>query len=247
MGMNTLVVVPTYLEAENIEEFLQRVRAAVAAADVLVVDDGSPDGTADLATAVGRQLGNIEVLRRSGKSGLGAAYRAGFALGLERAYDTLVEIDADLSHDPGSLPTMLRALEQGADLVIGSRYVPGGDIPDWPRHRHAISRWGNRYAAFVLGLRVHDATAGYRAYRAAALKDADYETTSATGYAFQIELAYRISRAGGAITEVPIVFVDRTRGKSKMSLRIAIEAMLLVTWWAIRDRVLRRRPAATKA
>ena len=244
--MRTLIVVPTYLEAENIEEMLDRVRAAVPDADVVVVDDGSPDGTADLATAKGSELGQIEVIRRSAKGGLGAAYRVGFRWGLERGYDVLVEIDADLSHDPDALPTLLGTLDRGADLVIGSRYVPGGSVPGWPAHRRALSRWGNRYSGFVLGMGVRDATSGYRAYRRSALEGAHYDATSATGYAFQIELAYRIARRGNSVVEIPIVFVDRTRGKSKMSPRIAVEAIGLVTWWALRDRVLRRGSRASR-
>jgi len=239
-SMRALIVVPTYFEAENIVEFLRRARAAAPSADILVVDDHSDDGTAELAEQQGRELGQISVLRRPGKGGLGGAYRAGFARGLQYGYDVLVEIDADLSHDPDALPQMLRALETGADLVIGSRYIPGGAIPEWSWHRRALSRWGNRYAAFVLGLDVTDATSGYRGFRADALQRADYQSTKATGYGFQIELAYRVGRNGGAIAEVPIVFTDRVRGHSKMSGSIALEAMLLVTWWAVRDRIFRR-------
>ncbi|MGH9031297.1 MAG: glycosyltransferase, partial [Acidimicrobiia bacterium] len=159
-----LVVTPTYIEAENIEEFLRRARAAVPDADVLVVDDNSPDGTADIAERVGAELGRVEVLRRPRKAGLGTAYRAGFTVGIERGYDLLVQIDADLSHDPAALPTLLRELDQGADLAIGSRYVAGGSIPHWPWFRRALSRYGNRYASFVLGTGIADGTSGYRAY-----------------------------------------------------------------------------------
>jgi dolichol-phosphate mannosyltransferase len=237
----TLVVTPTFLEAENIEEFLRRLRAAVPDADVLVVDDNSPDRTANLAEAAGRELGRVEVLRRPTKTGLGTAYRAGFTVGAERGYDVLVQIDADLSHDPRALPSLLRALDDGADLAIGSRYVPGGSIPHWPWLRRGLSRYGNRYAGFVLGTDVADATSGYRAYRADTLKAIDFATTRAKGYGFQIETAYRVSRWGGRIAEVPITFTDRVRGHSKMTWRIAAEELSLVTWWGARDRWSRRR------
>ncbi len=232
----TLVVSPTYMEAENIEEFLRRVRAAVPAADVLVVDDNSPDGTADRAEALAVQLGQVEVLRRPAKTGLGTAYRAGFTVGVERGYDRLVQIDADLSHDPAVLPSLLDEVERGADLAVGSRYVPGGSIPHWPWLRRALSRYGNRYAAFVLGTGVADATSGYRAYRADILKAIDFASTRAKGYGFQIETAYRVWRWGGRIVEVPITFTDRVRGHSKMTWRIGAEELTLVTWWGVRDR-----------
>ena len=238
--MRALVVLPTYQEAGNIDTALARLRAAVPDATVLVVDDNSPDGTADLAEATGRELGNIEVLRRPGKDGLGSAYRAGFAHGLERGYDVLVEIDADGSHDPAALPQLLAAVEQGADLAIGSRYVPGGSTPEWPTSRRLISVIGNRYASFVLGLDVRDATAGFRAYRAEMLRKLDLAAQRADGYGFQVEMAYRISRLGGRIVEVPIEFKDRVEGVSKMSWKIVAEALVLVTVWAVRDRVTGR-------
>ena len=162
---------PTYQEADNVVSVLGRIRAIVPSATVLVVDDGSPDGTADLAEAAGKELGAIEVLRRPAKTGLGSAYRHGFRWGLARQFDAMVEMDADLSHDPAELPRLLGALDDGADVVIGSRYVPGGSIPDWTWRRRALSRWANRYAAAMLGLHVADATAGYRAYRATVLAD----------------------------------------------------------------------------
>jgi dolichol-phosphate mannosyltransferase len=235
-----LIITPTYQEAENIVEFLTRVRAAVPLADVLVVDDDSPDGTADLAEETGRATGHVEVLRRPKKAGLGEAYRAGFTVGIERGYDVLVQMDADLSHDPGALPTMFDAIDAGADAVIGSRYVPGGSIPDWPFTRRALSKWGNRYTAFVLGMHIRDATSGYRAYRADILEAVDYDTTRAKGYGFQMELAYRVYRAGGKLVEVPITFVDRIHGNSKLTLTVATEELVLVTWWGVRDRVFRR-------
>jgi dolichol-phosphate mannosyltransferase len=237
--MRTLVVLPTYQESENIADVLRRLRAAVPAAEVLVVDDGSPDGTADVAKAVGHELGAVDVLRRPAKAGLGSAYRAGFVEGIGRGYDVLVEMDSDLSHDPAALPSLLREVEAGADLAIGSRYVPGGSIPRWSWSRRALSRWGNRYAAAALGLPVADATSGYRAYRAAAVAGIDLHTVRADGYGFQIEMAYRVARAGGTVVELPIEFVDRRRGTSKMSSRIVVEALVLVTWWAVRDRLVR--------
>ena len=237
--MRALVVTPTYQESENIVEFLNRAREAVPDADILVVDDNSPDGTAGIAEAAAAELGSIDVLRRPVKQGLGSAYRAGFAIGLEKGYETLVQIDADLSHDPAVLPELLGALESGADLAIGSRYVPGGEIPHWPWFRRALSRYGNLYAAFVLGTGVKDATSGYRAYRADTLKSIDYATTRSKGYGFQIETEYRVHSWGGRITEVPIVFTDRVRGYSKMSWFIFAEELLLVTWWGMRDRARR--------
>ena len=239
--MRTLVVLPTYQEAANIADVLRRLRAAVPDAHVLVVDDGSPDGTADLAEAIDAELGSVAVLRRASKSGLGSAYRDGFRRGLAEGFETLVEMDADLSHDPAALPGLLAAVErEGADLAIGSRYVPGGQIPNWAWHRRALSRWGNRYAAVVLGLPVADATAGYRAFRATTLSKIDLDAVRADGYGFQIEMAYAVHRQGGTIREIPITFKDRLRGTSKMSGRIIVEALLLVTWWGIRDRVLKR-------
>lgn len=238
--MRALIVSPTYQEAGNIKEFLSRCRASVPDADILIVDDSSPDGTADIAEELGRTLGNIEVLRRPKKSGIGGALRAGFTVGLERGYDTIVQMDADLSHDPGAIPDMLGAITKGADAAIGSRYVPGGSIPHWPWHRRAMSKWGNRYATLVLGIPVRDATSGYRCYRAVTLTRADYQHTRAKGYGFQIELAYDVWRQGGEIAQVPIVFTDRVRGNSKMSWGIALEELILVTWWGFRDRVLHR-------
>ena len=238
--MRVLVVTPTYLEAENIEEFLERLRAAAPDVDVLVVDDNSPDGTADLAEKTGARLGRIDVLRRPEKIGLGDAYRAGFALGMDRGYEMLVQIDADLSHDPRALPGLLAAVEDGADLAIGSRYVPGGSIPNWSWHRKMLSRWGNRYAAGVLGMPINDATSGFRVYRADVLSKVDYASTRAKGYGFQIELAYRVWRHGGRIDQLPIVFTDRVRGVSKMTWQVAVEELTLVTGWGIRDRVFKR-------
>ena len=238
--MRALLVLPTYQEAENLVEVLDRVRAATPDTHVLVVDDGSPDGTADLAESHAEVVGGVDVLRRPAKSGLGSAYRDGFRWGLERGYDVLLEMDSDLSHDPAALPSLLGAVEHGADLVIGSRYVPGGSIPAWSWHRRWLSKWGNRYAAGVLGLATNDSTAGYRAYRATMLRQIDLDGVVADGYGFQIEMTYEVVRRGGKVVEVPIAFADRVRGTSKMSGRIVVEALALVTWWGIRDRVVRR-------
>jgi len=234
---------PTYQEAMNIVTVLQRIRAAMPDAHVLVVDDNSPDGTAELAEATGRELGGISVLRRPDKAGLGSAYRAGFTRGLEEGFEVLVEMDADLSHDPSALPGLVRPVEEGADLSIGSRYVPGGSIPDWGFHRRALSRWGNRYTAAMLRLDVADATAGFRAYRSDIVRKIGLESVSTDGYGFQIDMAYRVARAGGRIVEVPIQFTDRVRGTSKMSMRIIVEALGAVTWWGIRDRLKKRKVA----
>jgi glycosyltransferase involved in cell wall biosynthesis len=235
------VTVPTYEEADNIELLVRRVREAVPSAHILVVDDNSLDGTSEKAEALGAELGGIEVLRRPRKMGLGSAYRAGHAVGVARGFDVMVQIDADLSHNPADLPRLLAAVDRGADLALGSRYTPGGSVPNWPRHRLALSVLGNRYAAFCLGVSVRDTTAGYRAYRASILHTIDFDTTHSTGYGFQIEMTNRVLHAGGKVEEVPIAFTDRVRGTSKMSWRIVVEAMSLVTWWGLRDRVLRRR------
>jgi dolichol-phosphate mannosyltransferase len=237
--MRVLVMLPTYNEIENVETVLRRVRAALPDADVLVIDDGSPDGTADRAEKLGADVGGVDVLRRAQKSGLGSAYRAGFRIGLARGYDVMIEMDADLSHDPAVLPELVAAIEGGADLAIGSRYVPGGSIPDWTQLRRAISRGGGLYARFMLGLSVQDATAGFRAYHRDNLSRIDLDHVRADGYGFQVEMTYLTERNGGRIVEVPITFRDRSLGHSKMSSRIVVEAFLLVTWWAVRDRAAR--------
>ena len=231
--MPILVVLPTYNEVLNIASMLRALREIVPNVNILVVDDGSPDGTAAIAREIAVELGQIELLERSSKNGLGGAYRAGFAWGLERGYDRFVEIDCDFSHDPKDLPRLLAASEQ-AEVVIGSRYVRGGSIPNWTLIRRMLSRGGNLYASFVLGLRVKDATAGYRVYRTSALEKIEYQTALADGYGFQIEMTYRARRAGASIVEVPISFSDRVLGESKMSSAIVVEALLLVTSWALR-------------
>lgn len=234
--MKALVVLPTYNEAANIADVLRRLRAAAPDVDVLVVDDGSPDGTAAMAEALGAELGGVEVLKRPGKSGLGAAYREGFRRGLASGYEIILEMDADLSHDPAEVPNLIGAVEDGADLAIGTRYMPGGSIPDWPWHRRLISKVGNLYARTMLGITPRDATSGFRAYHRRALEKLDLLDVRADGYGFQVEMAYRVEGNGGKIVEVPICFRDRLLGKSKMSGKIVVEALLLVTWWGLRDR-----------
>lgn len=237
--MRVLVIIPTYNEVENIHTVLDRTHEAVPDAEILVVDDASPDGTADAVDERGRD--DEHVLRRAGKLGLGTAYLEGFAWGMIRGFDALVEMDADLSHDPAALPSLL-AEADAHGLVIGSRYVPGGSIPNWAWHRRALSRWGNRYAGLVLGLGVRDATAGFRVYRATTLDALNLDGIRADGYGFQVEMTYRVRDLGHDIAEVPIAFSDRTRGESKMSMRIVVEAMLLVTLWGVRDRLRLGRP-----
>ncbi len=231
--MRPLVVIPTYNESENIERMLNRIHECLPEAGVLVVDDGSPDGTADIVKRVAAQRPDVHILERAGKSGLGSAYRAGFAWGLERGYDAFVEIDADFSHDPAALPSIVAPLARGSDVSIGSRYVEGGSIPNWAWHRHLLSRGGNIYASVMLGLGVADSTAGYRCYSAGILHRLDLERIRAEGYGFQIEMTYRAKQHGARITEVPISFVDREAGESKMSSFIVVEALALVTWWAL--------------
>jgi glycosyltransferase involved in cell wall biosynthesis len=207
---------------------------------VLVVDDASPDGTADLARAAGEDLGQVDVLSRPGKGGLGGAYRAGFQRAFSEGYEVIVQMDADLSHPPDRLPALLAEVDKGADIAIGSRYVKGGATANWPLVRRLLSRTANIYASLMLGLGVRDATAGFRAYRADILELVEASATKATGYGFQLELSYRAHRLGARIVEVPITFNDRVRGVSKMSWHIIGEAMSLVAWWALRDRILRR-------
>ncbi len=239
------VVVPTFNEIENIERLLREVRAIAPDARILVVDDGSPDGTADRAEALGAELGAIEVLRRTEKTGLGHAYRAGLRRAIDDGADICVQMDADLSHDPLVLPALIGNVGHGADLAIGSRYVPGGRTIDWPRGRRWLSRWGNRYAAGVLGLAVNDATAGYRAYRSSMLEDMHFESVRAEGYGFQIEMTYRLVSAGGKVVEFPISFRDRTEGESKMSGSIIGEAFPLVAkLWVSDFRGRRQRRAS---
>jgi len=231
--VRVLVVLPTYNERENIEAILRTVRDVVPEAGILVVDDASPDGTAEIVEKVAVDLGSIEVLRRPAKTGLGGAYRDGFRWGLARGYEALVEMDSDFSHDPAALPEILGALDGATELVIGSRYVPGGSIPNWSISRRLISRFGNIYAKALLGLKVEDSTAGYRAYAATLLRRLDLDSVRADSYGFQVEMTYLARQAGAGIVEVPIHFVDRVAGSSKMSTFTVGEAFVLVTWWGL--------------
>jgi dolichol-phosphate mannosyltransferase len=239
--MRAVVVVPTYDEAENIGDLLTAIRASAPETDVLVVDDNSPDGTADLAEKAAAELGAVEVLRRPAKDGLGNAYREAFARAIDGGYDVIVTLDADFSHDPAVIPVLIGLVEAGADLAVGSRYVPGGTTPNWPRYRLALSRYGNRYAGWMLGLCLRDATSGFRAYRSELLQDIRYDTTHSDGYAFMTELAYRASAYRAEVREHPITFTDRTRGTSKMSALVIVESMLRVTWWGTKLRLRRRK------
>jgi dolichol-phosphate mannosyltransferase len=248
--MDVLVVLPTYNESANIDHVLRRIRQSVPEATVLVVDDGSPDGTAGLAETLGKEIGGIEVLRRHRKSGLGSAYRAGFRWGLDHGYDACVEMDADLSHEPEALPSLLDALVGPVEVVVGSRYVPGGSIPNWAWHRRLLSRGGNLYASALLGLGVADSTSGFRVYAASVLRRIDLDAVRADGYGFQIEMTHRARQAGAEVAEVPIRFVDRVEGESKMSTFIVVEALGLVTWWGaqrlVRGATARTAPAEAR-
>ncbi|MFD0025758.1 polyprenol monophosphomannose synthase [Streptomyces sp. NPDC058382] len=239
----TLVIIPTYNEAENIKPIVARVRAAVPEADILVADDNSPDGTGKLADELAAADERVHVLHRKGKEGLGAAYLAGFRWGMEHDYGVLVEMDADGSHQPEELPRLLTALK-GADLVLGSRWVPGGRVVNWPKSREMISRGGSTYSRLMLGLRTRDVTGGYRAFRTETLKGIGLDEVASQGYCFQVDLARRSIEAGYHVVEVPITFVDREIGDSKMSRDILVEALWRVTAWGVTtrtNRVLGRR------
>jgi len=251
-----LVVVPTYDESATLPGTLARLRAAVPAADVLVVDDASPDGTGRLADRIAEEDEQVAVLHRAGKEGLGTAYVAGFRWALDRGYDVVVEMDADGSHQPEELPRLLEGLTDDVALVIGSRWVPGGSVVNWPRRRELLSRAGNTFTRAMLGLDVRDATAGFRAYRADALASVDLGAVSSQGYCFQVDMAWRVAQAGGAVREVPIRFVERVDGRSKMSRSIVVEALVRVSGWGLRHRAaqvkaalgrLTRRPARERA
>lgn len=223
------VVVPTYNEREN----LPHLAAAVLlhGYSLLIVDDGSPDGTGDIADEIAADVPRMGVIHRTHKQGLGPAYAAGFERALADGAEIVIEMDADFSHNPEDLPRLVEAIESGADLAIGSRYVPGGGTPDWPWHRRFLSKGGNLYARTMLGVPIRDATAGFRAFRARALATLPYREAQASGYGFQVEMTWRAHRAGLRIKEVPILFRDRFRGTSKMGTPIVLEAMWLVTRW----------------
>jgi len=230
-----VMVVPTYNEAANLRWIVDRVRRAEPGVDVLVVDDGSPDGTGTIADELAHDDEQVHVIHRTEKAGLGAAYLHGFRWALDHDYDVIGEMDADGSHQPEELHRLLDALHT-ADLVIGSRWVPGGSVVNWPLSRQALSRGGNLYVRMLLGIPVKDATAGYRLFRRSTLEKIDLETVESTGYVFQTDLATRAIRAGLTVTEVPIEFVERARGDSKMSGAVAAESIKRVTAWGLRDR-----------
>lgn len=237
---SALVITPTFNESESILELVTRLfNAAGDRVDLLVIDDGSPDGTADLVKQVQAKNDRVHLVERTGKQGLGTAYVAGFRWAIERGYPTVVEMDADLSHNPADVPRLLDALES-ADLVIGSRYVPGGGVSNWGKGRRLLSSAGNVYARMWLGYKVKDSTAGFRAYRTEALAKQDLDTIRSEGYGFQIEMTRRFHKAGLRIREVPITFTERALGHSKMSRRIVIEALVAVTRWGMGDRFRRK-------
>jgi dolichol-phosphate mannosyltransferase len=244
---------PTYNERQNIEPMAGRVRAAVPGADLLVVDDNSPDGTGDLADKLAETDPHVQVMHRTEKAGLGKAYIAGFNWALDRGYDVIVEMDADGSHQPEHLPSIIAALKgfgankdgQGADLAIGSRWIPGGKTVNWPKSREILSRGANLYVKLMLGMGVRDATAGFRAYRADTLRAISLDTVQSTGYSFQIDLTVRVFHAGLNIAEVPITFVEREHGASKMSRSIIMESFWRVAQWGTASRLHRLRGRLT--
>jgi glycosyltransferase involved in cell wall biosynthesis len=252
MNDRVLVIVPTYNEAQNLEPILGRLHASVPEAHALVVDDGSPDGTGELAEKLAAVDSRVHVLRRTAKNGLGAAYMAGFRWALDNGFDVVVEMDADGSHAPEQLPDLLAALGS-ADLVLGSRYVPGGEVTDWPVHRLLLSKAGNRYTRWALRLPLTDATGGYRAARAELIDRLPFDDVASQGYCFQVDWAWRAVRAGATVAEVPISFTERAFGRSKMSGSIVREALVRVTVWGLQDRLADwlpgrvRRPVPARA
>jgi len=238
-----VVIIPTFNERPTLPAIVGRVRASVPEAHILVADDNSPDGTGEIADELAAQDDHVHVMHRLGKEGLGAAYLAGFAWALQQGYDVVVEMDADGSHQPEQLPRLLDAL-RSADLVLGSRWIPGGRTENWPVSRQLISRGGTAYTRLALGMPIHDATGGYRAFRAGTLRALDLHEVASQGYCFQIDLAWRAVQRGLTVREVPITFVERTAGASKMSRRIVAEALWRVTIWGIDDKVTRVRRRA---
>ncbi|WP_150462496.1 polyprenol monophosphomannose synthase [Nesterenkonia ebinurensis] len=233
--MKILTIIPTYNEIEALPTTVDRLRAAVPESEVLIVDDNSPDGTGGLAEQMAVADDQVHVLHRVRKDGLGGAYIAGFTWGLERGYDAFVELDADGSHQPEQLPDLLSEIDY-ADLVIGSRWVPGGSVVNWPLHRELISRAGSLYSRTMLGLRVRDITAGFRVFRRSTLEDIDLSSIESVGYGFQVDMTFRVARQGKTIKEVPITFVERTLGESKMNGGIVVEAVANVTKWGFAAR-----------
>ena len=238
-----LVIIPTFNEHESLPSIVQRVRTCVPEADILVADDNSPDGTGRIADDLASGDDHLHVMHRLGKEGLGAAYLAGFAWALQQGYDVVVEMDADGSHQPEQLPRLLDAL-RSADLVLGSRWVPGGRTENWPLSRQLISRSGTAYTRLALGVPIHDATGGYRAFRASTLRQLDLHEVASQGYCFQIDLAWRAVQRNLTVREVPITFVERTAGASKMSRKIVAEALWRVTLWGLDDKITRVRRRA---
>jgi len=233
----SLIVTPTYNERANLERFVEEVRGTLPDADVIVVDDASPDGTGDLADSIAARDPKVHVMHRAKKLGLGTAYLEAFAWGLSRGYGRFFEMDADFSHDVRYLPDFVRALDEGADVVIGSRNIPGGGVEGWGPGRHLMSKGGSIYSRTILGLPVRDLTSGYKAFSRRALEAIDLRGVRSNGYSFQIEMTYRAARKGMKVVEVPIVFVDRRAGQSKMSRRIFLEAVGVV--WRLRADALR--------
>jgi dolichol-phosphate mannosyltransferase len=239
MADRILIVTPTYNERDNLETFVRDVLDVLPQAHILVVDDASPDGTGEIADRLAREDARIRVMHRAGKLGIGSAYVQAFQRGLADGYDVFFEMDTDLSHDPRYLPDFLEAIERGADVVIGSRNIPGGGVEGWGLGRHVLSKGGSLYSRTILGLRVRDLTSGYKAFRRRVLEAVDLERIRSEGYSFQIELTFRAIRRGFTVAEVPIVFVDRRVGQSKMSRRIFAEAVGVV--WKLRlDALLER-------
>lgn len=232
-----LVIIPTYNEIDNIEPITRRLRQAVPEAHILIADDNSPDGTGALADKLAAADDHIHVNHRRGKEGLGAAYLDSFEWGLANGYDVLVEHDADGSHQPEQLHLLLEAADRGADLVLGSRWVPGGSVVNWPLDRKIISMAGNLYIKIALGMPLGDATGGYRVYRASALRAMDLTTVDSVGYCFQVDMAWRAVRSGMRVVEVPIEFIERERGNSKMDSSIVKESLVRVTRWAVEHRL----------
>ena len=240
-----VVIVPTYNERDSLPLIIERIRAAVPEADILVVDDNSPDGTGQIADSLAASHQHVQVMHRAGKEGLGAAYTAGFSWGLQHEYDVLVEMDADGSHQPEQLPRLLEAL-RGADLVLGSRWITGGGTQNWSKGREVLSRGGNAYTRVMLGVPIHDATGGFRAFRADTLRRLDLHTVASQGYCFQVDLAWRTVQRGMVVKEVPITFVERSIGDSKMSRSIVAEALLRVTQWGAQQRLGSLKRAVSK-
>jgi dolichol-phosphate mannosyltransferase len=240
-----LVIIPTYNESENIARIISRTRKAVPDADILIADDNSPDGTGNLADEIASADDHVHVMHRLGKEGLGAAYLAGFEWGLNAGYDVLVEMDADGSHQPEQLPLLLDALAD-ADLVLGSRWIKGGEVLNWPKSREVLSRGGNLWTRIALGIPLRDATGGYRAFRRKTLLGLGLDNVASSGYCFQVDLAWRALKAGFRVVEVPITFIEREYGDSKMSQKIVVEALVRTTMWGVAHRAKQLRTLATK-